>query len=78
MKNDELCQYCDVGPNYDNECKISDADIQTKCEEHILFYLSESTFHMSDEEAHKVVDMFIEANPYMLTMHNRAYWYDYA
>ena len=68
FNNDELCEYCKNNAT----CQI---DNISKCEEHILFSLRESVFHMSDEEAHAMVDTFIDHNAYMLSIHSREEWY---
>lgn len=34
-----------------------------------------ATFHMNDEEAAPIIDMFLESNPELLKLHDKAWYY---
>ena len=36
-----------------------------------------ATFHMNDEEAQPIIDMFLERNPKLLEYHDREWYYKY-
>jgi hypothetical protein len=36
-----------------------------------------ATFHMNDEEAQPVIDMFLERNPKLLEYHDKEWYYKY-